>query len=80
MKLMKKVFVYGILYFNIFHNYFIMYDIKYFILNKNNQTIQVGEKQNFMGGQIIKVLMKNTIFQNPEETCTPGSTWVRPWQ
>jgi hypothetical protein len=26
------------------HNYFIMHDIKYFILNKNNQTIQGGKK------------------------------------
>jgi hypothetical protein len=29
------------------HNYFIMHDIKYFFLNKNNQTIQEGAKKNF---------------------------------
>jgi hypothetical protein len=25
------------------HNYLIMYDIKYFFLNKNNQTIQMRQ-------------------------------------
>jgi hypothetical protein len=29
------------------HNYFIMHGIKYFFLNKNNQTIQGGTKKNF---------------------------------
>jgi hypothetical protein len=37
-----------------------MHGIKYFFLNKNNQTIQGGQKK-FPGGQ----LPKNTIFQNP---------------
>jgi hypothetical protein len=46
------------------HNYFIMHGIKYFFLNKNNQTIQ-GGKKNFQGGHVPKTLPKSTIFQNP---------------
>jgi hypothetical protein len=53
------------------HNYFIMHGIKYFFLNKNNQTIQ--------GGHVPKILPKNTIFQNPGGArAPPGLTWVRP--
>jgi hypothetical protein len=46
------------------HNYFIIHDIKYFFLNKNNQPIQGGQKNS--GGENIlpKVLSKSTIFQN----------------
>jgi hypothetical protein len=50
-----------------------MHDIKYFFLNKNNQTIQ-GGKKNFKGDKLPKVLSKNTIFQNPEEHIPPRST------
>jgi hypothetical protein len=43
------------LYILIFlHNYFIMHNIKYFFLNKNNQTIQRGK--------VPKALSKNTNF------------------
>jgi hypothetical protein len=54
------------LYILIFlHNYFIMHDIKYFFLNKNNQAIH-GEF--FFSGKdrLPKALTKNTIFQNSE--------------
>jgi hypothetical protein len=51
------------------HNYFIMHGIKYFFLNKNNQTIQGGQK-NFQGGK----LPKNTIFQNPGGHVPPWIT------
>jgi hypothetical protein len=37
-----------------------MYDIKYFFLNKINQTIQGGKKISEEDK-----LLKNTIFQNP---------------
>jgi hypothetical protein len=47
------------------HNYFIMHGIKYFFLNKNNQTIQGGGKKKFQGGKLPKTLPKSTIFQNP---------------
>jgi hypothetical protein len=48
------------------HNYFITYDIKYFFLNKNNQTIQRGTKKFSKEGKLPKALSKSTIFQNPE--------------
>jgi hypothetical protein len=41
-----------------------MHDIKYIFLNKNNQIIQRGKK-NFKGDKLLKILSKNTIFQNP---------------
>jgi hypothetical protein len=34
-----------------------MHDIKYFVLNKINQTIQIYK--------LLKALSKSTIFQNP---------------
>jgi hypothetical protein len=40
-----------------------MHGIKYFFLNKNNQTIQ--------GGKLPKTLPKITIFQNPGGARTP---------
>jgi hypothetical protein len=41
-----------------------MYGIKYFFLNKNNQSIQGGSKKNFQGGTRVENI-KSTIFQNP---------------
>jgi hypothetical protein len=38
-----------------------MHDIKYFFLNKNNQTIQGGKKI-FQGGKLPKVLPKKYYF------------------
>jgi hypothetical protein len=52
------------------HNYFIIHDIKYFFLNKINQTIQ-GGKKNFQGGKLPKVLLKSTVFQNPGGAAAP---------
>jgi hypothetical protein len=61
---MKKVFVYGTLYFDFFlHNYFIMYDIKYFFLNKNNQTIQEGTKK-FKGKINYRKHYRKILFFN----------------
>jgi hypothetical protein len=57
-----------------------MHGIKYFFLNKNNQTIQRGQKKFSGGGQLPKTLPKNTIFQNPGGArAPPGLHWVRPW-
>jgi hypothetical protein len=50
-----------------------MHDIKYFFLNKNNQTIQ-GGKKNFQGGKLPKTLPKSTIFQNPRGARAPP--WI----
>jgi hypothetical protein len=51
-----------------------MHDIKYFILNKNNQIIQGAQKFSEKNK-----LPKNIIFQNTEASIpSPGSTWVRP--
>jgi hypothetical protein len=48
------------------HNYFIIHDIKYFFLNKINQTIQEGgAKKIFRRGKLSKILPKSTILQNP---------------
>jgi hypothetical protein len=56
------------LYILIFlYNYFIMHDIKYFFLNKINQTILDGAKKNFKENK----LPKNIIFQNSEMTDAP---------
>jgi hypothetical protein len=51
-----------------------MHGIKFFFLNKNNQTIQGGQKKFSGGGKLPKTLLKNTIFQNPEGggMCPPG--------
>jgi hypothetical protein len=61
------------------HNYFIIYDIKYFFLNKINQTIQ-GGKKNFQENKLPKVLPKNTVFQNPGGACDaahlPPLQWI----
>jgi hypothetical protein len=46
-----------------------MHDIKYFFLNKNNQTIQGGGKKIFRGDKLLKILPKNTIFQNLGVSC-----------
>jgi hypothetical protein len=69
---MKKVLIY-------LHNYLIMHDIKYYFLNKNNQTIQRGNFF-FQGDKLSKVLSKNTIFQNPREQLPlpSGTMYIRP--
>jgi hypothetical protein len=60
---MKKVFVYVTLYFEIFAYYFIMHDIKYFFPNKNNQTIQRGQKKFPKGeGQITENIIEKHYF------------------
>jgi hypothetical protein len=43
------------------HNYFIIYDIKYFFLNKINQTIQGGPKK-FPGGTNYRKYYRKTLF------------------
>jgi hypothetical protein len=48
-----------------------MDDIKYFFLNKINQTIQGGQK-NFSEGTNYR-LSKNIIFQNLRGTATRGT-------
>jgi hypothetical protein len=62
------------------HNYFIIYDIKYFFLNKINQTIQGGAKKfSEGGGKLPKVLPKSTVFQNPGGAAAPpGTLCIRP--
>jgi hypothetical protein len=39
-----------------------MHGIKYFFLNKNNQTIQGGGAKKFPGGHVPKTLPKSTIL------------------
>jgi hypothetical protein len=52
------------------HNYFIMHGIKYFFLNKKNQTIQ-GGKKNFQGGQITENIIEKYYFSKSKETRAP---------
>jgi hypothetical protein len=58
------------------HNYFIIHSIKYFFLNKNNQTIQGGQKK-FQEGQITENIIENHYFLKFREAraplYTPGS-------
>jgi hypothetical protein len=56
------VFHYGTHILKYLHNYFIMYDIKY--INQINQTIQRGQKKFHGKTGLLKILSKNTIFQN----------------
>jgi hypothetical protein len=44
------------------YNYFILHNIKYFFLNKINQTIQMGQKHFSGGGQITESITKNYYF------------------
>jgi hypothetical protein len=44
-----------------------MHDIKYFFLNKNNQTIQGAKKIREEREQITENIIENIIFKNPEE-------------
>jgi hypothetical protein len=62
---MKKVSVYGTLYFYILiylYNYFIMHDIKYFFLNKINQTIQGEGQKKISGDKLSKALSKSPCY------------------
>jgi hypothetical protein len=45
------------------HNYFIIYDIKYFFLNKINQTIQGGPKKFPEGANYRKYYRKALFFK-----------------
>jgi hypothetical protein len=49
-----------------------MHGIKYFFLNKNNQTIQGGQKK-FPGGARAENITEKHYF-----SCPPGYYWVRP--
>jgi hypothetical protein len=53
-----------------------MYGIKYFFLNKNNQTILRGGGKNKFQGK--RQIIKNTIFQNSDEVAAPDSAPDRP--
>jgi hypothetical protein len=56
------------------HNYFIMHGIKYFFLNKNNQTIQ-GGKKNFQGGTRAENITEKHYFSKSRGgTCPPEYT------
>jgi hypothetical protein len=48
------------------YNYFIVDDIKYVFLNKNNQTIQ-GGKKNFKGGQITESITEKYYFSKEDK-------------
>jgi hypothetical protein len=48
------------------YNYFIMHDIKDFFFSIKLIRQLGGGKKNFRGRRLPKILLKNTIFQNPE--------------
>jgi hypothetical protein len=50
-----------------------MHNMKYFFLNKINQTIQWEAKKKFRKDK----LPKNTIFQNPEGQLPPNIHQIR---
>jgi hypothetical protein len=47
-----------------------MHGIKYFFLNKNNQTIQGGQKK-ISGGTHTENITEKHYFQNPEGARAP---------
>jgi hypothetical protein len=52
-----------------------MHGIKYFFLNKNNQTIRRGGKKKFQGGQITENIIEKHYFSKSKEgTCPPWIT------
>jgi hypothetical protein len=57
-----------------------MHDIKYFILNKNNQTIRRGGSKKFSKeGQIIENITEKYYFSKSErDSCLPEIYWIRP--
>jgi hypothetical protein len=56
------------------HNYFIMHGIKYFFLNKNNQTIQGGGQKKFSGGtRAENITEKHYISKSRKEHVPP---WI----
>jgi hypothetical protein len=55
------------------HNYFIIHDIKYFFLNKINQTIQ-GGKKNFRGGQTTENIIEKHCFSKSRGAAAPWAT------
>jgi hypothetical protein len=54
-----------------------MHDIKYFILNKNNQTIQGGQKK-FSEEANYQKYYKKTLFFKIQGVRAPRSTWSAP--
>jgi hypothetical protein len=52
-----------------------MYDIKYFFLNKINQTIREGEAKKFSGGQITE---KYCFSKSRGAAASPSPTYIRP--
>jgi hypothetical protein len=60
---MKKILSTELYILIFLHNYFIMHDIKYFFLNKNNQTIQRAKKI-LREDKLPKVSPKNIVFSN----------------
>jgi hypothetical protein len=55
------------------HNYFIIHDIKYFFLNKINQTIQWGQKKFSGGANYRKYYRKTLFFKIQGGSCPPPS-------
>jgi hypothetical protein len=53
------------------HNYFIMHGIKYFFLNKNNQTIQGGSKKNFQKETRAENIIEKHYFLKSKRTHAP---------
>jgi hypothetical protein len=57
-----------------------MHGIKYFFLNKNDQTIRGGGQKQFpKRGTYRKHYRKTLIFKIQGARTPPGFTWVRPW-
>jgi hypothetical protein len=56
-----------------------MHGIKYFFLNKNNQTIQGGQKK-FPGGARAENITEKHYFSKSRggHVPPPGFNWVRP--
>jgi hypothetical protein len=54
------------------HNYFIMHDVKYFFLNKNNRIIRRRQKKFPQRDKLSKILLKKTIFQNGKRAVASG--------
>jgi hypothetical protein len=53
------------------HNYFIMHGIKYFFLNKNNQTIQGGKKNFQKEARAENITEKHYFSKSRGGTCPP---------
>jgi hypothetical protein len=63
------------------HNYFIIHDIKYFFLNKINQTIrgEEGDKKKFQRRQTTENITEKHCFSKSRGgRCPPGLMCTRP--